>query len=78
MKKHLFLTGLPFLGTPSPVRELLGPSLRVAGGYLTEPASLPDGSLRVVLMPAAAAGGAAGFETPVIYERRSASVIKDA
>ena len=77
MKKHLFLTELPFLASSSPLRELLGPSLSVAGGYLTDPVAMSDSSLRVVLTPAAAAGGAKGFETPVIYERRSSSVIKD-
>ncbi len=77
MKKHLFLTGLSFLGSPSPLREVLGPSLSVAGGFVTEAVEETEQSLRVVLKPAAAAGGVEGFETPLIYERRGELVTKD-
>lgn len=63
MKKHLFLTGASGLGKSELIREVLGPYLAMAGGFVTEKAVGPDG--RVIghdLLPAAAAGGVQGFE----------------
>ena len=63
MEKHLFLTGPALCGKSAALRAVLGPSLLNAGGFVTELERRQDGSLlRCSLLPAAAAGGAEGFE----------------
>lgn len=60
MEKHLFLTGP---GAGAALRAALGQKLLNAGGFVTEIERAEDGSLlRASLLPAAAAGGAEGFE----------------
>ena len=63
MKKHLFLTGPACSGKSALLRETLGEMLLQAGGYCTAMDLADDGALLgCSLFPAAAAGGAAGFE----------------
>ncbi len=63
MKKHLFLTGAPGCGKTALLRGILGGAASMAGGFVTERACAPDGTLLGYdLLPAAAAGGAEGFE----------------
>ena len=63
MEKHLFLTGPLGCGKSQALRSALGPSILGAGGFVTEIERRSDGSLlRCSLLPAAAAGGAEGFE----------------
>jgi nucleoside-triphosphatase THEP1 len=63
VKKHLFLTGPACSGKSALLRETLGEMLLQAGGYCTAMDLADDGALLgCSLFPAAAAGGAAGFE----------------
>ncbi len=63
MKKHLFLSGPAGSGKTALIREALGPSIAMAGGFVTEKAFSPEGRLLGYdLLPAAAAGGAEGYE----------------
>ena len=63
MKRHLFLTGPACSGKSALLREALGEKLLLAGGYCTAMDLADDGALLgCSLFPAAAAGGAVGFE----------------
>ncbi len=63
MQKHLFLTGPAGCGKSEAIRNTLGPALLSAGGFVTLPERDEDTYLcRCSLLPAAAAGGAEGFE----------------
>ncbi len=63
MEKHLFLTGPAGCGKSAAIRGVLGPALLNAGGFVTEQERNDEGALRrSLLLPAAAAGGAEGFE----------------
>ena len=63
MKRHLFLTGPACSGKSALLRETLGQTLLQAGGYCTAMDLADDGALLgCSLFPAAAAGGADGFE----------------
>lgn len=63
MQKHLFLTGPAGCGKSEAIRNALGPALLSAGGFVTQHERGKDGTLqRCSLLPAAAAGGAEGFE----------------
>ena len=77
MKKHLFLCGSPELDLSGLLRAELGPTLAVAGGYVTERVNAPDEALRVALLPAAAAGGVVGFARHIIYDCTGGSARKD-
>ncbi len=67
MEKHLFLTGPAGCGKSQAIREVLGPRILGAGGFVTKTERGSDGALlRCSLLPAAAAGGAEGFE-PLPY-----------
>ena len=61
-KRRLFLCGPSGCGKSALIRELLGPALAGAGGFLTERICAPDGRpLGCELLPSAAAGGVEGF-----------------
>lgn len=77
MRKHLFLVGPSSSSLSAMLREALGPALSIAGGYVTEKVSAADEALRVVLLPAAAAGGVSGFAGQVIYDCSSGTAQKD-
>lgn len=63
MQKHLFLTGPAGCGKSEALRSVLGSALLGAGGFVTLPERDEDSCLcRCSLLPAAAAGGAEGFE----------------
>ncbi len=62
MQKHLFLTGPAGCGKSAAIREALGAALQSAGGFVTQNERESGALLRCSLLPAAAAGGAAGFE----------------
>ena len=62
MQKHLFLTGPAGCGKSAAIRETLGAALQSAGGFVTRIERDEGALLRCSLLPAAAAGGAAGFE----------------
>ena len=63
MQKHLFLTGPAGCGKSEAIRQALGPSLLSAGGFMNKNERGDSGALlRASLVPAAAAGGAEGFE----------------
>ena len=58
MQKHLFLTGKAGCGKSLAIREVLGPKLQTAGGFVAETMRDPGGAaLCRSLLPAAAAGG---------------------
>ena len=77
MKKHLIFCGAPELDLSGLLRAELGPALSVAGGYITERVSAPEEALCVALLPAAAAGGVAGFESHIVYDCSDGSAHKD-
>lgn len=67
MKKHLFLTGPAGCGKSEAIQQALGSGLLRAGGFVTVSERDEDARLcRCSLLPAAAAGGAEGFE-PLPY-----------
>lgn len=72
MQKHLFLTGPAGCGKSEVLRSALGPAMLSAGGYITENERADNGALlRSLLLPAAAAGGAEGYEAlPYLDLRR--------
>ena len=67
MEKKLFLIGPTGCGKSRLIREVLGETLAIAGGYVTE-RSLDEngGFVGYSLLPAAAAGGVSGF-APALY-----------
>ncbi len=72
MKRHLFLCGPAFSGRSRLIRSRLGTRLLSAGGFCTELSMGEDGSvLGCVMMPAAMAGGAEGFEKEQFLDLRS-------
>ncbi len=72
MKRHLFLSGPAFCGKSSLIREHLGRRLQMAWGFCTALRTADDGGvLGCCLMPAAMAGGAAGFEEELFLDMRS-------
>ena len=78
MEKHLFLTGPSLCGKSAALRAVLGPSLLNAGGFVTELERRRDGSLlRCSLLPAAAAGGAEGFEALPYLDLSGPSPVHD-
>ena len=78
MEKHLFLTGPAGCGKSAAIRGALGPALLGAGGFVTETERSPEGALlRCSLLPAAAAGGAEGFEALPYLDLRGASPFHD-
>ena len=78
MEKHLFLTGPAGCGKSAALRAVLGPSLLNAGGFVTELERRSDGSLlRCSLLPAAAAGGAEGFDTLPYLDLSGPSPVHD-
>ncbi len=60
MKRHIFLTGPEGAGKSALLRQALGGAALMAGGYVTVKSAGPD--MGWDLLPAAAAGGAEGFE----------------
>lgn len=67
MEKKLFLIGPAGCGKTRLIREVLGEKLASAGGYITERSLDEDGGfVGYSLLPAAAAGGVAGF-APELY-----------
>ena len=71
MKKHLFLTGPAGCGKSRLLRELLGPALAMAGGFVTQRSLDETGALvGIDLYPAAAAGGVVGFSPSRIVDFR--------
>ena len=63
IKKHLFLTGPSGGGKTTMIRNILGESLSMAGGFVTERVTDPDGRVTgYIMLPAASAGGVEGFE----------------
>ena len=63
MQRHLFLTGPAGCGKSAAIQQALGPALQCAGGFVTLSERDEDTYLcRCSLLPAAAAGGAEGFE----------------
>ena len=62
MKRHLFLCGPSGCGKTYMLREILGPSMAQAGGFVTERIRTDDGTLLGYdLFPAAHAAGVEGF-----------------
>ena len=71
MPRHLFLTGPTGSGKSTLLRSVLGDTLRLAGGFITEAVTGPRGELNgLALSPAAAAGGVAGFEPALFLDCR--------
>ena len=63
MQRHLFLTGPSGCGKTALIREVLGPSLGYAGGFITERALDEDGTLLGYdLFPGAAAADHSLYE----------------
>lgn len=63
MKKHLFITGPSGCGKSTLIREVLGPSLAYAGGFITERVCNTEGAvLGYELLPAGAAFDRALYE----------------
>ncbi len=78
MQKHLFLTGPSGCGKSEAVRRTLGPALLGAGGFVTAHERDRDGKLmRSLLLPAAAAGGADGFEALPYLDLRGTAPLHD-
>ena len=78
MQKHLFLTGPSGCGKSEAVRRTLGPALLGAGGFMTQHERGADGKLmRSLLLPAAAAGGADGFEALPYLDLRGTAPLHD-
>lgn len=67
MQKHLFLTGPSGCGKSEAIRSALGGAMLGAGGFVTLTERDKAGAIRrCSLLPAAAAGGAEGFQ-PLPY-----------
>ena len=78
MQKHLFLTGPSGCGKSNALRSVLGPALLGAGGFMTQHERGADGKLmRSLLLPAAAAGGADGFEALPYLDLRGTAPLHD-
>ena len=78
MQKHLFLTGPSGCGKSEAIRHTLGPALLSAGGFVTEHERGKDGKLqRSLLLPAAAAGGAEGFDALAYLDLRGETALHD-
>lgn len=78
MQKHLFLTGPAGCGKSEAIRHTLGPALLSAGGFVTEHERGKDGKLqRSLLLPAAAAGGAEGFDALAYLDLRGSTPLHD-
>ncbi len=72
MKRHLFICGPAFSGRSGLIRRTLGAGLAEAGGFCTELTGEPGGGLLgCTLFPAAAAGGAEGFEKELFLDLRT-------
>lgn len=78
MQQHLFLTGPSGCGKSNALRSVLGPALLGAGGFMTQHERGADGKLmRSLLLPAAAAGGAEGFEALPYLDLRGTAPLHD-
>ena len=78
MQKHLFLTSPSGCGKSEAIRRALGPSLLGAGGFVTAHERDRDGKLqRSLLLPAASAGGAEGFEALPYLDLRGTAPLHD-
>ena len=78
MEKHLFLTGPAGCGKSAAIRSVLGQRLQSAGGFAAEIERDAAGALlRCSLLPAAAAGGAEGFDALPYLDLRGASPVHD-
>lgn len=78
MQQHLFLTGPSGCGKSNALRSVLGPALLGAGGFMTQHERGADGKLmRSLLLPAAAAGGADGFEALPYLDLRGTAPLHD-
>ncbi|MCR5090657.1 MAG: nucleoside-triphosphatase [Oscillospiraceae bacterium] len=71
MKRKIFLSGPAFSGKSGMIREVLGSRLKIAGGFCTELSQAADGGLQgCSLLPAAMAGGEAGFHSELFLDLR--------